>query len=89
MGRSRLHLLLILNQTCSRILRIVLRPGAYLVDTIPWLGHLPCNIDVGPSFVKYVLENVELHDLTETRMAFLAGAFFTAGLKLLSQYARC
>ncbi|KAG2041818.1 hypothetical protein BDR03DRAFT_945723 [Suillus americanus] len=41
MGRSRLHLLLILNQTCSRILRIVLRPGAYLVDTIPWLDHLP------------------------------------------------
>ncbi|KAG1718603.1 cytochrome P450 [Suillus lakei] len=91
-----------------QILRKTLRPGAYLVDFIPWLKYLPWyaqelkrgfeeskqlntdqlnrvkqqiqnNVDVGPSFVKYMLQNAQLHGLTETEMAFLAGSFFAAG----------
>ncbi|KAG1902995.1 cytochrome P450 [Suillus fuscotomentosus] len=37
------------------------------------------NVDVGPSFVKHMLENVQVHGLTETEMAFLAGTFYVAG----------
>lgn len=88
--------------------KIILRPGAYLVDWIPWLKHLPwygrdlkqqfestkkLNIgqlnrvkeqmqsdkDIGPSFAKYMLENIHLHGLTEIEMAFLGGALFVAG----------
>lgn len=91
-----------------QILRKTLRPGAYLVDMIPWLKYLPwyaqdlkqgfernrqlntdqlnrvkqqiqSNVDVGPSFVRYMLENVQLHGLTEMEMAFLAGSFYAAG----------
>ncbi|KAG1747447.1 cytochrome P450 [Suillus lakei] len=86
----------------------ILRPGAYLVDWIPWLKYLPWygrdlkrafesikklnvgqlnrvkeqmqrNVDIGPSFVKYMLENTHLHGLTDIEMAFLGGAFFLAG----------
>ncbi|KAG2119848.1 cytochrome P450 [Suillus discolor] len=35
--------------------------------------------DIGPSFAKYMLENIHLHGLTEIEMAFLGGAFFVAG----------
>ncbi|KAG2134023.1 cytochrome P450 [Suillus bovinus] len=91
-----------------QLLRKALRPGAYLVDIIPWLKYLPwhaqelkqgfernrqlntdqlnrvkrqiqSNVDVGPSFVKYMLENTQRHGLTETEMAFLAGSFYAAG----------
>ncbi|KAG1725076.1 cytochrome P450 [Suillus paluster] len=91
-----------------RILRTTLRPGAYLVDSIPWLKYIPwygqelkrafqrsrklyigqlnrvkqqiqSDVDIGPSFVKHMLQNVQLHGLTETEMAFLAGGFFAAG----------
>ncbi|KAG2142381.1 cytochrome P450 [Suillus clintonianus] len=37
------------------------------------------NVDVGPSFAKYALENVKLLGLTEMEIASLAGTFFTAG----------
>ncbi|KAG1718436.1 cytochrome P450 [Suillus lakei] len=37
------------------------------------------NMDVSPSFVKYMLQNAQLHGLTETEMASLAGSFFAAG----------
>ncbi|KAG0701010.1 cytochrome P450 [Suillus ampliporus] len=86
----------------------ILRPGAYLVDSIPWLKYLPwygrelrqgfergkklnighlnrvkeqmkSNVDIGPSFVKQMLESSDLHGLTETELAFLAGAFFGGG----------
>ncbi|OJA12871.1 hypothetical protein AZE42_02902 [Rhizopogon vesiculosus] len=86
----------------------VLVPGAYLVDSIPWLKYLPWygrelksefettkrlytnqlnrvkqqierNMDAGPSFMKYMLENSNLYGLTEAEMAFLGGAFFGAG----------
>ncbi|KAG1769881.1 cytochrome P450 [Suillus placidus] len=91
-----------------QILRKTLRPGAYLVDMIPWLKYLPwyaqelkrgfesnrklntdqlnrvkrqiqSNVDVGPSFVKHMLDNVQLHNLTEAEMAFLADSFYAAG----------
>ncbi|KAG1736247.1 cytochrome P450 [Suillus lakei] len=85
----------------------ILRPGAYLVDSIPWLKYLPwygrdlklgfergkklntghlervkeqmSNEDIGPSFMKYMLENSQSYGLTETEMASLGGAFFGAG----------
>ncbi|KAG1804670.1 cytochrome P450 [Suillus subaureus] len=89
-------------------LRTALRPGAYLVDSIPWLKYLPwygqelkqqherCKqlytdelnrvklqiqsaVDIGPSFGKYMLENVHAHGLTVMEMAFLAGSLFAAG----------
>ncbi|KAG0695355.1 cytochrome P450 [Suillus ampliporus] len=85
----------------------VLRPGVYLVDSIPWLKYLPwygrelkrgfersmkldmghlnrvkeqmqSNVDIGPSFAKYMLENGDLYGLTESEMATLAGGFFGA-----------
>ncbi|KAG1890767.1 cytochrome P450 [Suillus subluteus] len=88
--------------------RSILRPGAYLVESIPWLKYLPwyapelkdqfkrnrrlytnqlnrvklhmqSNVDTGPSFSKYILENGHLYGLTEIEMAFLAGALFGAG----------
>ncbi|KAG1836856.1 cytochrome P450 [Suillus subluteus] len=91
-----------------QLLRKTLRPGAYLVDVIPWLKYIPwygqelkrgfernrqlntdqlnrvkrqmqSNVDIGPSFVKHMLENVQLHGLTESEMVFLAGSFYAAG----------
>ncbi|KAG2750599.1 cytochrome P450 [Suillus brevipes Sb2] len=41
--------------------------------------QMQSNEDIGPSFAKYVLENEHLYGLTEIQMAYLAGAFFTAG----------
>ncbi|KAG1742246.1 cytochrome P450 [Suillus paluster] len=41
--------------------------------------QMQSNADVGPSFVKYVLESAEAHGMTEVEMAFLAGGFFAAG----------
>ncbi|KAG1748506.1 cytochrome P450, partial [Suillus paluster] len=92
-----------------QILRRAIRPGAYLVDSIPWLKYIPwygqelkegfeknrrlyisqldrvkqqmqSNADIGPSFVKHMLEGVEVHGLTELEMAFTAGGFFAAGI---------
>ncbi|KAG1862838.1 cytochrome P450 [Suillus subalutaceus] len=86
----------------------IMRPGAYLVESIPWLKHLPwygrdlklgferskklnldqlnrvkeqmhSDVDIGPSFTKYMLENSQSYGLAETEMAFLGGAFFGAG----------
>jgi hypothetical protein len=37
-------------------------------------------MDIGPSFIKDMLENSQSHDLTETEVAFLGGAFLGAGL---------
>ncbi|KAG2142378.1 cytochrome P450 [Suillus clintonianus] len=37
------------------------------------------NVDAGPSFAKYALENVKFLGLTEMEIASLAGTFFTAG----------
>ncbi|KAG1744389.1 cytochrome P450 [Suillus lakei] len=91
----------------------ILRPGAHLVDSIPWLRYLPwygrdlklgfemlkklntdqldrvkeqmqSNEDIGPSFTKYMLENSHLYGMTETEMAFLAGAFFGGGTQTTS-----
>ncbi|KAG1807819.1 cytochrome P450 [Suillus subaureus] len=91
----------------------VLRPGVYLVDSIPWLKHLPwygrdlklgfemrkkfnlgqlnrvreqmqSDVDIGPSFMKDMLENSQSHGLTETEVAFLGGAFLGAGLDTTS-----
>ncbi|KAG1743397.1 cytochrome P450 [Suillus lakei] len=41
--------------------------------------QMQSNVDIGPSFAKYILENGHLYGLTETEMAYLAGAFFGAG----------
>ncbi|KAG1747690.1 cytochrome P450 [Suillus lakei] len=87
----------------------ILRPDAYyLVDSIPWLKHIPWyggelrrgfkkskrlhigqlnrvkgqmenNVDIGPSFTRYMLENSDQHGLTEDETAFLSGFFFGAG----------
>jgi cytochrome P450 len=91
----------------------ILRPGLYLVDSIPWLKYLPwygrdlklefekrkkfnlgqlnrvreqmqSDMDIGPSFIKDMLENSQSHDLTETEVAFLGGAFLGAGLDTTS-----
>ncbi|KAG1807806.1 cytochrome P450 [Suillus subaureus] len=89
------------------------RPGAYLVESIPWLKYLPwygrelrllferrktvylgqlnrvrehmqSDVDIGPSFMKHMLENDQSHGLTETEVAFLGGALFGAGLDTTS-----
>ncbi|KAG1807783.1 cytochrome P450 [Suillus subaureus] len=86
----------------------VVRPGAYLVDSIPWLKHIPwyrrdlrrgfgktkklnlgqlncqSDMDIGPSFVRYILENRHLYGLSDTEMAFLGGSFFAAGSETTS-----
>ncbi|KAG1756247.1 cytochrome P450 [Suillus paluster] len=91
------------------VYRTVLRPGAYLVDTIPWLRYLPWygqklkqefksnrklfagqmnrlkqqlqnNVDVSPSFGKYLLENEHLYGLTEMEMHYLSGTLFAGGV---------
>ncbi|KAG0700993.1 cytochrome P450 [Suillus ampliporus] len=96
------------NELVIQAAQILRRPGAYLVDSIPWLKYLPwygrdlrrgfergekvnvnhlnrvkeqmrSNVDIGPSFAKYILESSDLHGLTEAEMAALAGAFFGAG----------
>ncbi|KAG1730697.1 cytochrome P450 [Suillus paluster] len=96
-----------------RVLRTTARPGAYLVESFPWLKHVPGygrelkkgfprvwriytsqlnrvkqqmqdNVDGGPSFVKYMLKNPQVHELSETEMAFLAGTFVTAGTETTS-----
>ncbi|EGN99634.1 hypothetical protein SERLA73DRAFT_159860 [Serpula lacrymans var. lacrymans S7.3] len=41
--------------------------------------QLDDNVDVGPSFGKYLLENKSEYGLTETEMAYLAGGLFAAG----------
>ncbi|KAG2066094.1 cytochrome P450 [Suillus decipiens] len=90
------------------VFRTVLRPGAYWVDTIPWLRYFPWygrklrrefdsdrklfasqmnrlkqqlqnDVDVGPSFARYLLENEHLLNLSELEMHFLSGTFFAAG----------
>ncbi|KAG2137961.1 cytochrome P450 [Suillus clintonianus] len=87
--------------------RLALLPGAYLVDSFPWLKYVPGygrnlkrefektkklytiqldrvkqqikdNVEVGPSFAKYMLDN-DLYGLSEIEMTFLAGTFFGAG----------
>ncbi|KAG0692632.1 cytochrome P450 [Suillus ampliporus] len=87
---------------------VILRPGAYLVDTIPWLKYLPwygrdlkrgfergkqldvdhlnrvkeqmqSNVDIGPSFAKFILESGHVYGLSEDEMAALAGSFVGAG----------
>ncbi|KAG1750413.1 cytochrome P450 [Suillus paluster] len=92
----------------TRMLVKIMRPGAYLVDTIPWLKYLPwygrdlklgferttkhnmrrmncvkkqmqSNVDIGPSFTKYMLESSDLLGLTEAEVASLASAFFAGG----------
>ncbi|KAG1746566.1 cytochrome P450 [Suillus paluster] len=96
-----------INELFSMITEVV-RPGAYLVDSIPWLKYLPwygrdirrgserhtklnaghmnrvkeqmqSNVDIGPSFAKYMLESGHLYGLSEAEMSSLAGAFFGAG----------
>ncbi|KAG2346919.1 cytochrome P450 [Suillus weaverae] len=91
-----------------KLFTAIIRPGAYLVDSIPWLKYLPwygrdlklaferikklhtgqlewvkeqmqSNEDISPSFTRHMLESSQSHGLTETEMAFLAGAFFGAG----------
>ncbi|KAG1831216.1 cytochrome P450 [Suillus subalutaceus] len=95
----------------------ILRPGVYLVDSIPWLKYLPwygrdlklefesrkkiqpwsvkpceganvvpqqSDMDIGPSFMKDMLEDSQSHGLTETEVAFLGGAFLGAGLDTTS-----
>ncbi|KAG2063131.1 cytochrome P450 [Suillus decipiens] len=87
----------------------ILRPDAYyLVDSIPWLKHIPwygrelkqgfetskrlhigqlnrvkeqmrSNVDIGPSFTRYMLENSNHYGLTEVETAFLSATFFGAG----------
>ncbi|KAG0695263.1 cytochrome P450 [Suillus ampliporus] len=42
-------------------------------------AQMQSNVDIGPSFMKYMLENTDVHGLTETETAFLGGAFFGAG----------
>ncbi|KAG1826745.1 cytochrome P450 [Suillus subaureus] len=82
------------------VFRTVLRPGAYWVDTIPWLrcvawygrnfkrefesnrklfAIFQSDVDVGPSFGRYLLENEHLLGLSELEMHFLSGTFFAAG----------
>ncbi|KAG1777842.1 cytochrome P450 [Suillus placidus] len=92
----------------TRMVTKILRPGAYLVDSIPWLRYLPSygrdlklgferrkklhaghmervkeqmqrNEDIGPSFMRHMLENSKSYSLTETEMAFLGGTFLGAG----------
>ncbi|KAG0700994.1 cytochrome P450 [Suillus ampliporus] len=41
--------------------------------------QMQSNVDIGPSFVKHVLESSDLYGLTETELAFLAGTFFGGG----------
>ncbi|KAG1827574.1 cytochrome P450 [Suillus subaureus] len=95
-----------------RRFRTILLPGAYWVESIPWLKYLPwyaselkdqfertrrlytdqlnrvklhmSNVDIGPSFSKYILENEHLYGLTEIEKAYLAGSFFGAGTETTS-----
>ncbi|KAG0695264.1 cytochrome P450 [Suillus ampliporus] len=91
-----------------QLIRVVLRPGAYLVDTIPCLKYLPwyardlkrgfervkklnhthlnrvkeqmkSNADIGPSFVKSMLEGSHIYGLSDNEMASLGGSFFGGG----------
>ncbi|KAG1728980.1 cytochrome P450 [Suillus paluster] len=41
--------------------------------------QMQSNVEIGPSFMKYMLENRDVHGLTDPETAFLAGAFFGAG----------
>ncbi|KAG1875733.1 cytochrome P450 [Suillus subluteus] len=41
--------------------------------------QMQSNEDIGPSFMKHLLENSQSYDLTETELAFLGGALFGAG----------
>ncbi|KAG2133740.1 cytochrome P450 [Suillus clintonianus] len=40
------------------------------------------NVDIGPSFAKHMLEKEQLYGLTETEMAYVAGALFGAGTEM-------
>ncbi|KAG2052656.1 cytochrome P450 [Suillus hirtellus] len=71
-----------------KVVRKLLRPNAfYLMDLIPWLKHIPCvqavlqqgDVDIGPSFTRFMLENSDHYGLTEVKTAFLSAAFFGAG----------
>ncbi|KAG0705212.1 cytochrome P450 [Suillus ampliporus] len=41
--------------------------------------RLQNNVELGPSFGKYLLENQHLYNLTEMEMHYLSGTFFAAG----------
>jgi hypothetical protein len=43
------------------------------------------DVDIGPSFAKYMLDNVHLHGLSKDEMAFLVATFYGAG----SETVRC
>lgn len=109
-----------------KVVSKLLRPDAYyLVDSIPWLKHIPwygrelkrgferskrlhtgqlnrvkeqmvclapsifaqsvqailqqSDVDIGPSFTRFMLENSDHYGLTEVETAFLSAAFFGAG----------
>ncbi|KAG1879600.1 cytochrome P450 [Suillus tomentosus] len=92
-----------------KVVSKLLRPDAYyLVDSIPWLKHIPWygrelkrgferskrlhtgqlnrvkeqmqgDVDIGPSFTRFMLENSDHYGLTEVETAFLSAAFFGAG----------
>ncbi|KAG1805310.1 cytochrome P450 [Suillus subaureus] len=73
--------------------RIIMRPGTYLeFENTKKLNAGQLNRvkeqmsivqqsdkDIGPSFAKYMLENIHLHSLTDIEMAFLGGSLFLAG----------
>ncbi|KAH7915214.1 cytochrome P450 [Hygrophoropsis aurantiaca] len=89
------------------VLRDALRPGAYLVDSFPFLKYLPWygrklrrehevitgvylrQLDrvkqelkagkAGLCFGSYILEHNQEYGLSEKEIAYLAGAFFSAG----------
>ncbi|KAG1718597.1 cytochrome P450, partial [Suillus lakei] len=43
------------------------------------LNRMKQQISHRPLFAKYMLDNVQLHGLTEAKMALIAGTYFTAG----------
>jgi cytochrome P450 len=46
--------------------------------------QMQSNVDIGPSFMRHMLEDNQSHGLTETEVAFLGGALFGAGLDTTS-----
>ncbi|KAG1856694.1 cytochrome P450 [Suillus subalutaceus] len=67
----------------SRMVARILRPGAYLVDSIPWLKYLPWygrELKLGfESRKKVHIDDMERVKEQMTEMAFLGGAFLSAG----------
>ncbi|KAG1770608.1 cytochrome P450 [Suillus placidus] len=52
---------------------------------LKWVKEqMQSNEDISPSFTRYMLENSQSYDLTETEMVFLAGVFFGAGSDMTS-----